>query len=169
MPILRTTELQPRRADQYDATSLRAREQAFASLYPTGQTVAAGVSIPQVGVMGKGRHLGATLLGVVDVTGVTGAEVTGTVRLEDAVGIIRNVSFLAALHMTAASKMVFLGCRFAAVLTMDAGAQLAMNGCFLEGTAAVDNAGAAPLANRVGCAGTSSLAADNNVTVTAGF
>lgn len=168
MPVQRSTEITPRQQPGTEATNFRARERAFASLYPV-QPVAAGSQFPTTGLLGKGTYLGATLTSEVDVAGVPGATVAGAVLFDGSTGVVRDVTFEAAVRLTATANMLFLGCVFEVPVVVDSGGVVVMNGCFLYGTAAVTNAGAVGNANRVGCAGTSALAADANVTVTAGL
>jgi hypothetical protein len=100
--------------------------------------------------------------------GVPGASVARPAVLESSARVF-DLDFTDAVTLTANSRVVFQNCRFLLPIAVAAGGIIGCVACVFDGTSAITNAGAPGDANRVGCVGSSALAADANVTIIGGI
>ena len=120
------------------------------------------------GVLGPVEYVGGTLPRDAQIDGVGWPRIVGQVTFQST-GIVRGVVFEKAVVLSASANVQFDGCVFLEPITVASGGRIGCVGCQFNGTSAITNAGAPNDANRVGCTGTSALAADANVTVVGGI
>jgi len=94
-----------------------------------------------------------------------GTKITKATAVSATATIISDMDFSEGITMTAAATAIFNGCRFSKEITMASGAKAAFVGCVFDGTAYINNAGAAASAGIVGCLKTSSTAHVNVTTI----
>lgn len=163
MPIV---ELQNKGVTRDEQDNLRRRDAAFAQLMALAPT-RSGDRMPAVGVLGPVPYMGGVYTTAVDVQAVGKATVTTSAQFT-ATAIVRGVTFQQTVVVGPTGNAVFDGCTFMVPVLVEAGGVIACVGCRFDGTAAITNRGYTVNANRVGCGGSSALAADLNVTIIGG-
>jgi hypothetical protein len=120
------------------------------------------------GIHGPGAYKGGTFTRDARIDGLGWHTVQGQVTFQST-GIVRGMVFERGVILTTTANMQFVGCVFLMPIVVASGGRIGCNGCEFNGTSAITNAGALGNANRVGCTGTSALAADANVAITGGI
>lgn len=162
MPI----ELTKTGQDVIDLGNLQRRNVAFDRLLRIAPAILKDRP-PESGILGPGTYSGGRYTVAVNLSALGEAVVTGEFDLAST-AIVRNVTFSNTVTVRATADAMFHGCVFLVPIVVEAGGTIGCVGCRFDGTAAITNAGVPADANRVGCTGTSVLAADSNVTVTGG-
>ena len=164
----RPVELVPAvETDLGETENRRKREQAFGQVQSIAP-VAPGNRV-RAGILGPGDYRGDTLAFPARIDGLGWPQVTGQVTFQGVGHIVRGLVFTVGVNLSATAVVEFTGCVFLAPIVVAAGGRIGCVACRFDGTAAIANAGVAANANRVGCVGSSALAADANVTITGGL
>jgi len=147
-----------------ETTNQGKREDFFKSLV---QRRASSLALAD-GIHGPGTYKGATFTRDARIDGIGWPVVAGQVTFQST-GIVRGIVFSWQVNLTATANVEFVGCVFLAPIVVATGGRIGCCGCEFNGTSCITHAGPAGNANRVGCVGTSALAADGpNVTIIGG-